>query len=89
MSVPFQGTSRRRRLGRSLESAIMLMLLFGLAGVYIQRPPLGPPGSNPRMPAEWKMCPRCGTAVRPNQDGLCVCPNCYKKFDAADAEDYS
>jgi hypothetical protein len=89
MSVPFQCTSRCRRLGRSREPTIMLMLVFGLAGAYIQRPPLGPPGINPSKPNKWKKCPRCGAAVLPNRDGLCVCPNCSKKFDAADAKNYS
>lgn len=89
MSVPFQCTSRRRRLGRSLEPAIMLLLACGLAGVYIQLPPQRPPGVNPSRPNRWKKCPRCGSAVRPNRDGFFVCPNCYKNFDASDAEDYS
>ena len=89
MSVSFQCTSRPRRLGRSLESAIMLILVFGLAGAYVQQPPLRPPGRNPSKPYKWKKCPRCGAAVLPSQDGLCVCPNCSKKFDATDAMDYS
>lgn len=67
----------------------MLMLVFGLAGLYVQLPPPRPPGVNPSKPNKWKKCPRCGAAVRPNRDGLCVCPNCSKKFDAEDAKDYS
>jgi hypothetical protein len=67
----------------------MLLLIFGLAGVYVQKPPLGPPGINPSGPVKWKKCPRCGTAVRPNKDGLYVCLNCGKKFYAAEAKDYS
>jgi hypothetical protein len=89
MSVPFQCTSRRRPPGRSLEPAIMLLLVFGLAGVYVQRPPLGPPGDNPTGPDEWETCPNtnCGTPVRRSRDGLYHCPKCYNVFDAADAND--
>lgn len=84
MSVPFRYVSRRRRLGRST----MCMLAFGLAGVYVNLPPLGPPGTNPSEPNRWKKCPECGRAVRPGPDGYCVCKSCYAEFEAADAKDF-
>ena len=66
----------------------MRMLVFVLAGVYINLPPLGPPGANPLEPTKWKKCPECGRAVRPGLDGYCVCKYCYAEFEAADAKDY-
>ena len=48
MSVPFQYTSRHESLGGSLGPAIMFTLVFGLTGVYVNLPPLGPPGSTLR-----------------------------------------
>jgi hypothetical protein len=89
MSVPSQCTSRRRRLGSSLQPAIMLLLVFGLAGVYVQLPPSRPAGTNPPEPDEWKECAKCGITVHRNQDGLYICPRCRKNLDAADANDYS
>lgn len=95
MFVPFQPASRRRRRGRSLTLAISLTVALGLVGVYVNLPPLGPPGVNPPPdvnPLEgngWKKCPNCGTAVQPEQTGHCICPNCDEEFKAADAEDYS
>jgi hypothetical protein len=89
MFVPVQYTSRRRRLAQSLESAILLALVFGLAGVGVNLPPLPPPGVNPSDGDGSKKCPECGNAVQPGPDGHCVCPNCDEEFEAADADDYS
>ena len=88
MSVPFQYTSRHESLGGSLGPAIMFTLVFGLTGVYVNLPPLRPPGSNPSGPNKWKCCPDCGSAVRPGPDGYCVCKYCRAEFEASDAADY-
>ena len=66
MSVPVQYTSRRRRLAQSLESAILLTLVFGVVGVGINLPPLPPPGVNPSDGNGSKKCPaaRAGWALR-------------------------
>ena len=90
MPVPSEYPSRLRRLrlSRSVTPAITLALSFGLTGVYVNLPPLPPPGMNPRGSSRWKKCPGCGKPVRPARDGLCVCKNCYEEFDSADAQDY-
>lgn len=89
MFIPFQPTSMRRRWGRSLRLATTLMIAFGLAGVYVNLPPLGPPGANPSRPSALKKCPECGSPVHSEPDEHCICVNCGKEFEAAGAEDYS
>jgi hypothetical protein len=89
MSVPFQCTSRCRRLRRSVETAIMVPLIIVLTGIYVNLPPPLPPGRNPDKPNKWKKCPRCKKPVLPPPHGHCVCDYCFKKFEAADAKDYS
>ena len=89
MFIPFRPISRRKLWGLSLRIAISLPVAFGLAGLFVQLPPLGPPGTNPSKPNIWKKCPKCGNAVRPKKDGHCVCSNCHTKFEAVDADDYS
>lgn len=88
MPVLFQSTSPWRRLPRLVARAIMLGLAFGLTGVYVNLPPLGPPGINPEEANQWKKCPRCGDPVWPEPDGICICDSCSKKFKAANAKDY-
>jgi hypothetical protein len=85
----FQPQSPQRRWRRSFSFMIALMVVVGLTGVYVNLPPLGPPGRNPAEGNIWKKCPQCGKAVRPQPDGLCICMNCYEEFEAADAEAYS
>ena len=87
MSVPFQYTWRCRRLRRSAKPAIMLALVFGLTGIYVNLPPLSPQGNNPEEFNRWKSV-RCGNPVLPEPDGHCTCDSCSKKFKAADAKDY-
>jgi hypothetical protein len=85
MSVPLQCRPTRRR--RSVKPAIMLTLAFALTGIYVQFPPLPPPGYNP-WGSRRKECPNCGNPVRPARDGHCYCKNCRWEFEAEDAKDY-
>jgi hypothetical protein len=87
MFVPFQSASRRRHGGRSLGLAISLVVAFGLAGLYVNMPPLGPPGGNPQNGGQTKKCPKCGEPVDPIGLGY-SCGNCGNKFKATDADDW-
>jgi hypothetical protein len=86
MFIPFQSASRRR--GRLLGFAISLAVALGLAGLYVNKPPIPPPGVNPSKGGRPKKCPACGYAVRPKRRGHYKCLRCGKKFKAADADDY-
>jgi hypothetical protein len=89
MFIPFQPVSRRTRWGSSPGLVISLMVAFGLVGIYVNLPPLSPPGTNPSRGNKRKKCPRCKEPVLPGPDGYCICRNCFKEFEATEAEDYS
>jgi hypothetical protein len=89
MVVPFQSASRHRRRVRLFGLGISLMVAFGLVGLYVNLPPIGPPGVNPSDGSKWKICPECGEPVDVGSDTLCTCPACDEPFEVARAEDYS
>lgn len=88
MLIPIQPASRRTHWSRWPGFAISVMVIFGLAAIYVSMPPMGPPGYNPEEDNEWKACPVCGEPVQAKLDGRCVCEVCGTRFKAAEADDY-
>lgn len=73
---------------RSLEATVWLTIAFGVAGLYMQEPPIQPPGIFPWRGLLPKKRPACGRRVIPNKAGRCVCKNCGHRFMAGEADDY-
>jgi hypothetical protein len=88
MVVPSQSASRYRNGVRLLGLGIALTVAFGLVGLHVNLPPIGPPGVHPSGDSKWKKCPECGEPVKIDSDTL-ICPYCYEQFEVAAAQDYS
>ena len=76
------------RRPRSLKITVWLVIVLGVAGLYIQQPPIQPPGNNPWNSSRPKKCPVCRHRVIPKRRGRCVCQNCGHRFMADEADDY-